>query len=366
MKKYLILILLIYSNLLYSQISNIRSYCGHGENVDNHDNVTISNYSISVITRHSKNKDWYNFYKQPKMGYFLIYSNYNKNQNRSYSIYPAIIFKGNTKLSYEIIVGAGLTYFDTLNFKYSNYLSTKLNWLFTVKSNMIYYSKYFNFLLGVDITHNSNSSIHMPNNGLNYITYFIGLEYNINKKYLYSNNYNIKYNKIIHKKYPFNLELEFGIGPKYFKNSTNNFIFSENELIYNISTNISKRIKFFKPKIGYKIVFYKSHFYDDTDRYLKPHKKVNNLIYVGNDFILGKISIILSIGYLIQNEDLLAPYRDINIKGFKNHFHEQLGIIYNIYDFGFGCRLNARWGSSEYMELYLKYNIKIFNKKYVQ
>ncbi len=364
MKKILIAFLLFfYFNNFYAQLSNIRVYYGYGKNVDNHDNVTLIDFKIGLIQRHSKNKDWYNFYKQPKMGYFLTYSNYNKD-NYSYSIYPALIFKGNTKLSYEVIVGAGLIYFNKLNFNYTSYLSTHLNWLFTTKVNMIYYSKYFNFLLGLDINHNSNSSIKHPNHGLNYITYFLGIEYNFNKKYLNSKNYNVLYKKINHKVYPFNLELEFGIGSSYFKNSTNDFIFKENKVIYNASINISKRIKFFKPKLGYKAVFFKSPFYQDTIRYTKSTKRVNNFIFVSNDFILGKIYITTSVGYLIQNENVLAPYKNANIHGIKYHLYEQLGIIYNIYDFGLGCRLNARWGASNYMELYLRYNIKINKHKY--
>jgi len=360
MKKYLILILLLNSYNIYSQISNIRIYSGYGTNIDKSSNVNIFNYSIGVIKRCKTNKDWYLFYKQPKIGFFLTHFNYSKINNNSYSLYPAIIFKGNTKLSYEVIIGAGLTYFDSLKFEYSKYLSTKLNWLFITKVNLIYYTKYFNFLAGIDLNHNSNSSIKFPNNGLNIFTYFVGLECNINKKYLYTNNYKIKYNKIYHKKYPFNIELEFGIGPTYFMNNKNNFIFKENELIYNTVINISKRFSFFKPKIGYKAVFYKNSFNNDRFKNFKSTKKINNFLYIGNDFIFGNFNITMNLGYLLQNENILLPYYNNEYTIIKYHLHEQIGILYNIYNFGIGLRLNARCDSSDYMELYLRYNIKLF------
>ncbi|NPA37459.1 MAG: hypothetical protein GXO47_11490 [Chlorobi bacterium] len=351
------ILLLLYGINAGAQVASANLTTGYGRNLHYKDDIRLYNLTFSLLEHKEKNNDWMVFYGHPRIGYFFSYTDYSSGgySTSSYSAYPAVIFKGNTRLSYETLVGAGLSYFSSVDVPFlseNEYLATKLDWLFVISAKLLYHTNRFNFYTGFNIAHNSNASVKLPNNGLNTLSGVFGVEYRFRD---IKKDEKVKTKKdLIFKKYPFNVEFEFGVGPKYLLYNTTDFLFEKNAAIFSGALFLARRYKFFKPRFGLRITDYKSH----SREY---HDHVNYIVMGGNDFIFGKMSIMLNIGYLVNKNNALLPW-NTTLSGFDVHLYEQLGIVFNIKDFGIGGRLNARADASEYMELFLKYNLSVGRK----
>jgi hypothetical protein len=359
MKLFLSLLLFLAGSTVLAQLSSVSVTSGYGRNLHHKNKINLYNFSLSLLENKDGNKDWQVFYGRPKIGYVFSYSHYfSGNESTSAcSLYPAIIFKGNTKLSYEFLVGAGLSYYNDVNVSFISdyrYLSSRLDWLFVFSGNIVYHLNRFNLFAGFNVSHNSNASVKLPNHGMNTVAGFAGVEYRFREG---GQEEKAKTKKeLLFKKYPFNIEFEFGVGPKYLLYNTTNFLFEKNAAIFSGAVYLSRRFKFFKPRLGLRLTDYKSH----SREY---HDHVNYIVMGGNDFIFGRLSILFNVGYLVQKNNALLPW-NTTMSGVEVHLYEQMGIVYNIKNFGAGLRLNARADASEYMEFFLKYSIPVNKHKF--
>jgi hypothetical protein len=250
------------------------------------------------------------------------------------------------------MIGAGLSYFSSIDVPFlseNEYLASRLDWLFVISAKLVYRLDRLNFYTGFNIFHNSNASVKLPNHGLNTISGILGVEYqfrDVKREEKVRSKKELQF-----KRYPFNLEFEFGVGPKYILYNTTNFIFEKNAAIFSGAVYLARRFKFFKPRIGLRITDYKSHSYE-------YHNHMNYIIMGGNDFIFGRLSILLNIGYLAHKNNALLPW-NTTMSGIEVRLYEQLGMEYHLKNIGVGMRLNARADASEYMELFLKYSIPV-------
>jgi hypothetical protein len=357
-KLFLTILVFLFPVFVKSQVSAVGINAGYGRNLHHKNKINVCNLGLSLSEYKNGNKDWQVFYGYPKITYNFNYSYFfSGNENTSsYSVYPAIVLKGESKLSYEALIGAGLSFYNDVTVPFISdysYLASRLNWLFAISGKLVYRIDRFNLFAGFNVFHNSNASIKLPNHGMNTISAIAGVEYRFSE--MPKEEKRKTKSELVYKKYPFNVEFEFGVGPKYLLYNTTDFIFEKNAAIFSGAIYLSRRIRFFKPRIGLRITDYKSH-----SREYKNH--VNYIIMGGNDFIFGRVNVFINLGYLVMRNNALLPW-NTTMRGFEVHMYEQLGMIYNLKNIGIGARLNARLDASEYMEFFLRYSLPLYIHK---
>ncbi len=133
-------------------------------------------YSLSLVFQTRGNKGWQKAYKYPMVGLTAYYSSVGNDKVLGYYtgafVFSELPFIKTNKISFSAKIGVGISYtnkvYDLEDNKLNVAISTPINARVSMGLMMrkTVFSKH-QLSLGIDITHYSNSSIKMPNLGIN-------------------------------------------------------------------------------------------------------------------------------------------------------------------------------------------------------
>ncbi len=262
--------------------------------------ITAINYGFT----NNDTTKWGKYYNHAESGFMLLYSNLGNNQilGHQFSLLPYVSFRIFNKLKspFKLKLGAGVTYFtsrfDSLANPTNEIIGSQFAWdTKAILYKSIYKKGGFNLNLGIGISHESNGHTRLPNLGVNSpIASITGRFYN-QKEDNYFHPTRTKRKNVSPKNYYITLEEGFGI---HEQDETEGPEMGILKPIY--STDLSAAILFnkhIKLRAGFVYRYYQI-FYDhiiktETEGLIdNPHWSASNInFYVGNEFLMGHISI---------------------------------------------------------------------------
>ncbi len=253
-------------------------------------------------------KDWQQRRRYPIIGVGVTYTNYGIDSvyGRVFSIYPNIVIPlvtGN-KIEWTLRIGDGIGFvtrdysrinpFDTMN----NAIGSKINDYFSFMTDLRYHiNKHWDAQLGVNFSHISDASFHQPNLGVNLAGYHVGIKYfpeTSRPKHIVKDLKPLKNRWLAE----FRLSLAYDesnapLGPIYPIYVASGYVskrwISKNKafagLDYSYHTNI---YSYLRNNIGFVTPGTEARY------------SYKSAVFVGNEFMLGRLGVVLQVGYYIH------------------------------------------------------------------
>lgn len=306
-------------------------------------------FDLRFLKKTYTNKNWQSIYRIPKTGIGIYYSDLGNRDilGNVFSIYSIlninILEKKTFSLNYEI--SSGIAYltksFDFENNYYNTSIGSGVNFYFQfLIDSRIKLSKKLEIINSLSYKHFSNGAYKVPNQGLNIISYNLGISYNPS----FEEKFYMQYDK---KEYEKSIKIYSigSIGSKqvFLPNDRNYFVSS---LSLNSCKNISQKRML---GIGLDI------FYDNS---LSKLYKNNGMEYsnkdlfrfggfVSHEFMIDKLSILLQSGVYVYSrwqKDGLLYHR------FGLRYYSDKMIIYNL-------SLKTHFAKADFIEFGIGYRI---------
>lgn len=355
MRKYFILIIVLYSNyfVAFSQNEDIRFntfqtdvFVGKPIEHDKKLNNAIQGNSYgfllswnNVTTNPSEFNKLYNY---PEKGYSFIYQNFNSTVlGEAFGTYRHYTYNLTSKKDnpLKLTTGFGIGYltkkYDVINNNQNLAIGSNLNVSAYVKL------QYFQFLIqnklrlntGLSLLHFSNVSIKNPNLGINTVSLNVGLNYTLNNEKIISNKNNdllklptqpIKYNLVLRGGFNESLIENSGLFPFY------TLTFYGSKKLNNYTT-ITSGLDFFNSK------FLKNHIeYINTTE--NKNYNENNYrrggIFIGHELSQNNFAFISQIGYTFYSHYtyISKVYERFGFKhALNNHLFSEVTLKINLF-----------------------------------
>jgi hypothetical protein len=304
--------------------------------------IYLTNSAINIVELNFSKKVygtkiWHQVYRMPDIGFSLFYSDLGNDDvfGKSIAVNPYIGFHLiNTQpvtLTYRI--GLGLTYVSKHFDAETNYknlpVGSHLNlWLNSELFASIHLKDRYSINGGLGFNHLSNANLAEPNIGLNYLTFLIGGEVLLSDRaketlieipdFVKKNEFSIDFGGCVKKTRRFAPET-------YFAGS--------------LSFQLKRFLAYkFGPGIGVDL-FYDNSIPDEMK--LKGISTVKNVyqfksgIHISQEFVVGKLSLIIQEGLYIILKDRLENYKMYN-RGivrykFSNHWYANIAMKSNLF-----------------------------------
>lgn len=162
--------------------------------VDEH----IKGYQFNVGILTNGEKKWHNYYNYPRLGIGFYHSNLGNSQiyghvSALYGYFDRYFFKLNSRFNLGNRLAFGIGYINKKFDLQDNYFDLAIGSHVNVYINyglegLVRISPLVQMKLGLGMTHVSNGRFKEPNQGLNMITSFVGVQYSLNDPYKYITN----------------------------------------------------------------------------------------------------------------------------------------------------------------------------------
>lgn len=259
-------------------------------------------FDLNFVWQTYGKKDWQQRRRYPVAGLGLTYTVYDNNVYGScLSLYPNIRIPllAGKKLEWSVKAGFGLGYitkiferypsWDTLNTAMSSHMNN-----YTIVSTDLRYrvNEHLDILLGANFSHISNAALRSPNLGINKYGANIGIRYSpvtSTPKRIHHDLPRLK-NRLL-------FQLRFGISGSEMGTADGPM-----NPIYTYAAFVSKRY-WSKNKVyaGVDYGYYKNIYMFLKNNEIVPGKEKQNswkgAVFVGNEFLIGRVGVILQLGY---------------------------------------------------------------------
>jgi len=251
---------------------------------------------------------WEQRRRYPIIGVGITYTNYGIDSvyGRLFSIYPNIVIPliGGRRVEWTLRIGDGVGYstraysrfnpFDTLN----NAIGSRLNDYFSFMTDLrVHINKHWDVQMGVNFSHYSDASFHQPNLGVILYGAHVGIKYfpvSSNPKRIVRDLKPLK-NRWL---FQFRLGMAFDeanapLGPVYPAYLATGYVSKRW---------ISKNKAFAGADYSYHTLVYS--FLRNNSGFVPPGSErehsYKSAIFVGNEFLLGRLGVVLQVGYYIH------------------------------------------------------------------
>lgn len=279
---------------------------------------------------------WHKLYKYPSLGFSFIYSELGNNTvfGKAFAFYPYIQFNLIKRKLFDLKyqLGIGICYvtkhFDPIDNYHNIAVGSNFNIWFNTELTFNYHiSSAVSLQAGTAFYHLSNANLAEPNIGLNFWTFFSGIQANINQ---------------IEKSYDYEIP-EFTGKNNYsviFAGATKHTRRFSKELYFAASLSFE-----YKRVLGHKFslgaggdLFYDGSVPDEMRRNNEPEIKniymMKTGIHVSQELIIGRLSLIIQEGlYFLLKDELnknLMYNRGIIRYKFSDHFFANLAMKSNV------------------------------------
>ena len=360
MKKSLLLFILLFSFVLFSQEKANSSYIDaqvfrgniykHSSEIGHLITGHPDGFMLSYNWKTSGKKEWEQVYNYPDYGvsfHYLDFKNKYIGQNYALGVHYNFYFL-NRHLMFRISQGIGLTtnpYDKEINNK-NNAFGTKIldNNYFLLqykKENII---NKIGLQAGFMLTHFSNGRFKAPNSGINSFTFNVGLNYNFDEEREFIRD-SLPSNSSYKERIKYNIAFRTGIsegpvphlGQKQF---------------YHVGLYADKRIGrksalqagtdiFFSRYLEDYIKFVSVAFPEDHESYADPETDYRRIgLFIGHELFINKLSVETQIGYYV--------YKPFN---YEIDIYQRLGMKYYLYQNWFiGVGLKTHGARAEAIE----------------
>ncbi len=288
---------------------------------------------IDLVTHTYGKKEWQQRRHYPTIGIAFAYINYGIDSiyGRCFGLYPNIILPivSGKKLEWTIRMGDGIGYVtrryqrtspvDTINVA----IGSHINDFAMVMTDLQYHiNPHWDVQTGVNITHISDASFHKPNLGINMVGAHLGIRYSpvssqpmhivrkltpLKNRWLVQGRFSMAY-----------ISSYTHGGPLY--------------PVYIASGYVSRRW-WSKNKVfaGLDYAYYQSIYAYLRNNGLDPGREAANsyktAVFAGNEFLLGRISVVLQVGYYLQQSAIKIEPVYEKIGGHYYFVQKEHGIL---------------------------------------
>lgn len=271
--------------------------------------------------------DWQHWQNYPQWGInFLYYKLGNDQLGSAYGILPSLqlaIFKKKW-LQFDLSFASGLAYlsepYDALNNPENNAIGSSINNVTTFKTSFRgRLSENWSWLAGGSFTHFSNGASKLPNLGINIVAFNAGLNYKLNPVTKED------YRQASISKKPINrfgFSLHFGLalremisygGPKYpiyIGSAAGVYHFNKvNRLLVGVEYEFNQAVYRFG-----------LHTFDFDSATAAQRGATRWMIFVADEFMIGRIGILLQAGIYVSKSSFLTPFPIYNKIGIRYYF----------------------------------------------
>ncbi|MCD4794309.1 MAG: acyloxyacyl hydrolase [Bacteroidales bacterium] len=313
------------------------------------DNIEAFEYNIQKEV--SGKKLWHKVHKFPSIGISLFYSGLGNDSifGKTFTINPYIQFKISKRKKFELKyqLGVGMCYvthhFDFQENYHNIAVSSPFNIWFNAELSAYYHiNPIISFTGGMAFSHISNANLSQPNFGLNNLTFFSGIQVNINQK---EKNYNFEIPE-------FKRKNEYSViiagGTKHTRRFSKQLYFAGS-----VSSEY-RRVLGHKFSLGAgSDFFYDASVPDELRREgktdIKDIYKLKTGLHASQELIIGRFSIMIQEGiYLFLKDELdskLIYNRGIIRYKFSDHFFVNIAakskiVVLDVIEIGVGYYWN--------------------------
>lgn len=322
---------------------------------------------LEINWQQQTQKKWAAFYNYPTVGFSSVFGSFGNPNEIGYvlGIMPKMRFiaRRQTGKTFHLSLGWGYAFWTKkYNPKYNPYnmaISTNItNMAFFSATTPVKFSKAIQMNIGLSTIHFSNGHYRIPNNGINILSFVVGMQ--LGKDTIF---HKYKPETPFHSKWQYIIQAgaglhDFGDGSKP--------IGGPLYPVYALTCGITKQVNYFgKFHMGIYLNYY-TDFYDYMrEKQLFPNKQIiyatTSSIYVGYEFILGKFSMVAQSGWYIWNP-FYKYYKNIlgenSFKAFlKKYISNKIG--FQFYPFAqnnslkglfCGIYIRANFGQADFSE----------------
>lgn len=299
-------------------------------------NDGVKAFDIELTKDLTGKKLWERVYNYPSVGIAGYYGSLGNDTvfGKVFSLYPFVRFPlfERKKILFSSQIGIGLAYslnkFDIENNYYNIAVASHFNIWFQAKLDFTYrVNDKFNFSLGTTFGHFSNANLEEPNLGLNFWTVYSGIDYYLRKKT----------ERITCKIPDFKKKTEFAVIIAGGRKQTRRF--AEQSYFAASVSGEYKRVFGYKFAAGGGVdIFYDASIPDEMRlagiAEVKNIYKLKSGFHISQEFIVGKLSIIIQEGVYLGYKDYLYKHtmynRGILRYKFSKHFFTDIAMKSNL------------------------------------